>query len=295
MATLLVATAVAFVYTENLKLTPSPILGTHVTKVFSPARGVAEISFRLRKADTVRISIVDSRGDVVRTVADGPYGKGRVTVTWDGRDDAGQIVAEGAFKPRVHLETGRRTIELPNPIRVDSVGPAILSSAIDPLVFSPDGDGRVDGITVRYRLDEPGRMLLKVNGKRRVRTRFGRTQDALHWYGIVNGRKLRAGSYRLELRAVDLAGNPGRPAFATVRIRYVELPERTVRTVAGTRFRVQVGADARVIRWRFAGGTGTSEPGLLALRAPAVAGEYTLYVSVGRHAAKATVVVEPRG
>ena len=295
MATLLVATAAAFVYTEKLKLTPSPILGTHVTKVFSPALGSAEISFRLRTAGTVRVSIVAAGGDVVRTVADRPYEKGRVTVAWDGRDDTGNVVPEGSFKPRVHLSAGRRTIELPNPIRVDVAGPEILSSVADPVVFSPDGDGRVDGITVRYRLDEPGRMVLKVNGKRRVRTRFARTQDALHWYGIVNGKPLRAGAYALELRAVDPAGNLGPPAFATVRIRYVELPERTVRTVAGTRFRVQVNADARSVRWRFAGGSGTSEPGLLALRAPTAAGEYTLYASVGKHAAKATVVVEPRG
>jgi len=243
----------------------------------------------------VRVSIVAAGGDVVRTVADRPYEKGRVTVAWDGRDDAGNVVPEGSFKPRVHLSAGRRTIELPNPIRVDVAGPEILSSVADPVVFSPDGDGRVDGITVRYRLDEPGRMVLKVNGKRRVRTRFARTQDALHWYGIVNGKPLRAGAYALELRAVDPAGNLGPPAFATVRIRYVELPEQTVRTVAGTRFRVQVNADARSVRWRFAGGSGTSEPGLLALRAPTAAGEYTLYASVGKHAAKATVVVEPRG
>lgn len=293
---LLVATAAAFALTEGLKLEQSPIVGTRVTKVFSPALGTAEISFRLRTADTVRVSVVDAGGETVRTLVDRSYGTGRVAVSWNGRDADGNVVREGSYKPRVHLSAGRRTIELPNPIRVDTAGPGVVRSAVSPSAFSPDGDGRADGIAVSYRLDEPGRALLYVNGKRRVHTRFARTQDSLQWYGIVAGKPLRSGSYALALRPVDPAGNLGEVVrLGTVRIRYVELPEKKVRTVAGTRFRVQVDADARRIRWRFAGGTGTSEPGLLALRAPAAPGEYTLYVSVGGHASKAAVTVEPRG
>ena len=293
---LLVATAAAFALTEGLKLEPSPILGTNVTKVFSPALGTAEISFRLRKADTVRVSIVAAGGDVVRTVADSPYGKGRVTVTWDGRDDAGNVVPEGSFKPRVHLSAGRRTIELPNPIAVDVTGPTVESWSVGPLVFSPDGDGRGDRIVVAYVLSEPGRAVLLVNGKRRVATRFARAEDKLDWYGKLEGKALRPGEYALQLRAEDQAGNLGSPTAAQpVTLRYVRLPDDPVHTVTAARFRVRVDTDARAIRWRFAGGSGTSEPGLLALRAPAAPGEYTLYVSVGTHAAKATVVVEPRG
>lgn len=294
---LLVATAAAFALTEGLKLEQSPILGTRVpTKVFSPLRGAAEISFRLRKADTVRVSMVDAGGDVVRTVVDKPYGKGRVTVAWDGRDDAGNIVPEGSFKPRVHLTAARRTIELPNPVRVDVSPPKVVDSAVFPSTFSPDGDGRGDRVTVRLRVNEPARVLLFANGKRRVETRFARLQSVLQWYGIVNGKSLRPGTYALSLRAVDQAGIVGDAvALGAVRIRYVSLPEKAVRTVAKARFRVHVEADARTVAWRFAGGSGVSEPGLLALRAPREPGEYTLYVSVGGHAAKASVTVEPRG
>jgi len=293
---LLVATAAAFALTEGLKLEQSPILGTRVTKVFSPALGKAEISFRLRKADTVRVSIVDAGGDIVRTVADQPYGKGRVTVAWDGRDDAGNVVPEGFFKPRVHLSAGRRTIELPNPIGVDVTGPTVESWSVGPLVFSPDGDGRSDRIVVAYALSEPGRAILLVNGKRGVAKRFARAEDKLDWYGKLEGKSLRPGEYALQLRAEDQAGNFGRPTTAQpVTLRYVRLPDGPVRTVTAARFRVRVDTDARAIQWRFAGGSGTSELGLLALRAPAAPGEYTLYVSVGGHAARTTVTVEPRG
>jgi len=71
---LLGGTAAAFAVTEGLKLEKSPILSTRVTKEFSPTCGcptrVATISFRLRKADRLRLQIV--RGDaVVRTLVDG--------------------------------------------------------------------------------------------------------------------------------------------------------------------------------------------------------------------------------
>jgi len=293
---LLVATAAAFALTEGLKLEQSPIYRTDVTKVFSPAITAAEISFRLRKTDTLRVSIVDGDGEVVRTLADRRYRKGRVTVAWDGRDDGRIVVPEGEYKPRVHLRASRRTIELPNPIRVDVTPPKVVGSAVSSRTLSPDGDGRGDRITVRVRVNEPARALLFVNGRRRVQTRFARAEDALQWYGIVNGKPLRPGPYALSLRAVDQAGNIGAAVeLGAVRIRYVALPEEAVRTVAGARFRVHVEADARTVAWRFAGGSGSSEPGLLALRAPLAPGEYTLYVSVGGHAAKATVTVEPRG
>ena len=73
VAALLVATSVAFVVTEKLKLTRNPIIGPTVAKVFSPTcdceTSSAEIRFRLRKADRVSVEIVDAGGHVVRELA----------------------------------------------------------------------------------------------------------------------------------------------------------------------------------------------------------------------------------
>ena len=69
---LLGGTAAAFAVTEGLKLEPSPILSPRIAKVFSPAcdcpTRVAEIAFRLRKPDNIRVQIVRG-GTVVRTRA----------------------------------------------------------------------------------------------------------------------------------------------------------------------------------------------------------------------------------
>ena len=71
---LLAATAAAFVVTEGAKLEKSPIAGTHVDAVFSPASAVpakrnAHIQFRLRTRERLAVWIEDSQG---RRVAELP-------------------------------------------------------------------------------------------------------------------------------------------------------------------------------------------------------------------------------
>lgn len=297
MIALLAATAAAFALTEGLKLTPSPILGTRVApKAFSPVcecrTGHATISFRVRDSDRLTVTIVAGT-EVVRTLAKRQPVRpgGRIEFRWDGLDDGGAIVPDGSYKARIHFARGRRTIELPNPMRVDTRPPSVVSASLAPRVISPDGDRRADRVVVRYRLDEDGRGILLVNGKRRVVTKFARPADSATWYGIVNGKPVRAGRYSLALRAKDPAGNIGEPAkLPPLVVRYVALGREQIDAVAGRRFAVRVSADAPVT-WRLNGRTGSARPGTLRLRAPAAPGSYTLYVAVGAHAASARVIV----
>jgi hypothetical protein len=297
---LLGATAVAFGVSERLKLERAPIAAPNITKVFSPVSegetSRASIAFRVRQAGRVSVDIVDEDGDLVRGLVDErPRGAGELLeTTWDGRNGDGAIVAEGIYRPRVRLTRDRRTIILPNPIRVDTTPPRVVRTTVRPQFFSPDGDGRNDLVRVGYRLNEKANAMLFANGEREVRTRFRPTEGVLTWNGKINGRLQRAGLYRLQVGAEDEAGNrarPTKPAF--VQIAYIDLGRQTVRARARTRFGIRVTTDARSFRWRFAGGTGTARPGLLVLRAPR-AGRYTLFVDANGHADKAAVIVTPR-
>ena len=162
VAALLVATALAFAYTEQLKLTPSPIIRTTVTKVFSPVcrceTGTAAVAFSLRTADRVEIDIVRGRSDVVRRlIVDRAYPKGRLEVTWNGRDDTGDVVPEGAYKPRVKLARQHRTIVLPNVIRVDATAPVVqLDTALARACSRPTATGVPTGSSSRYRVERAG-------------------------------------------------------------------------------------------------------------------------------------------
>lgn len=297
---LLAATAAAFALTEGLKLERSPIFGTAVAKVFSPVcrckTRTASIAFRLRKADTVEVSIVDRRGTVVDTVVAGErLGPGRVELAWDGLRGDGTPYPEGRYRPRVHLRDAHRTIVLPNPIALDTTPPRVLTADLAPEVISPDGDSRGDVARVTYRLSEPARAVLYVRGTKRVEQRFARERDSLAWYGIVKGKPVHRGLYSLTLAARDPAGNLGEAVpVGRLTVRYVALGRTRIAVRAGTRLAVRVSADAATIRWRLGGRAGTARPGTLVLRAPEQPGSYTLFVSAAGRAAKAAVIVRER-
>jgi hypothetical protein len=297
VAALLVATALAFAYTESLKLTPSPILGTKVTKTFSPAcdcdTDTAVIAFRLRQPDRLDVEIIDGGGTIVRHLIERQeYRRGPVQIVWNGRDDANANVPEGSYRPRVRLERQRRTIVLPNPIRVDVTPPGVAITRVQPRAFSPDGDRRADRVVVGYRTTEAARVSLFVEKVRRVQKLGQQTSGTIDWFGRVDGRALPQGVYELSLGAVDTAGNVGvRSPSRAVALRYVALGRTRIETRAGARFAVLVAADAATVGWRLGARKGVTKPGTLRLRAPLRPGRYTLTVTVGEHRARAAVIV----
>lgn len=294
---LLGATAAAFAVTERLKLERSPVTGTRVDRVFSPvcecARDVAVISVVLRRRETVTVDILGANGDSVRTlVRRRREPAGRVSYTWDGRDNAERVVAEGSYRPRIQLERNGRTIVLPNPIRVDTTAPRVRIVSVFPRVFSPDGDGQRDRVTATYSLDERARAAMLVDGRQRVQSKFRRLEGKLVWYGREDGRAVRPGTYEIRLRAIDRAGNrSARTRAVPVEVRYVELSRDRIEVVAGKRFSVRVLTDSLAYRWLFAGEKGVAQRQVLVLRAPETPGTYFLYVSVGDRADRTEVVV----
>jgi len=298
VAALLAATALAFVYTESLKLTPSPILGTRVLpKVISPIcdceTDSAVIAFRLREADVVDIEMIDESGTVVRRlVRRQSQPRGRVSFVWNGEGDDRVPVPEGSYRPRIKLRRQHRTIVLPNPIRVDTTPPVVAMTRLAPRVFSPDGDARSDRVVVGYRGNEPARVSLYVDGKRAVLKKGRQTEGTIDWFGRSGGEPMPMGPYTLRLGAVDLAGNKGRPTRSkVVVIRYVALGRSSIVTSPGGRFAVLVLTDAARVTWKLGARTGVARPGTLRLRAPLQPGRFTLAVTANGRSARAAVFV----
>ncbi len=210
---LLAGTAAAFAVTEELKLEKSPITLTKVDALFSRLCGcpkrVAHIEFHLTKPDRITVTIVQN-GHVVRTLLSNAERRGVVTIEWNGVTDNDQVAADGVYRPQVHLANAQRTILLPNPITLDTRAPTVS------LLKIAHAGRRV---IVTYEVSEPAHGILYVNGVKRVYARFQRLQDELRWFGVVGGRPVPAGSYRLALGAEDLAGNKATPKpIGTVRV-----------------------------------------------------------------------------
>jgi FlgD Ig-like domain len=292
------STAVAFAVTEGLKLEKSPIGETRVSKDIAPrchgcAYHQAAVEFYLRKGDRLTVVIVDSSGEVVRTLATGRRARrGTQQFIWDGRDDAGRVVPDDTYRPRVHLAREHRTIVLPNSIRADSTKPLIKLASIAPKVFSPDGDFQREYVRLHYRTSERARAILYVNGDR-----WGMVHDyvrggKLDWGGRAV-RRLRAGLYRVRLRALDLAGNVGPPTRAfLVRIRYIEVGPHVVRVRSGARFSVRVRTDAVRYTWHIGSRGKVGRGPVLTIRAGAP-GSYVLRVAANGHVARVLVLVRP--
>jgi hypothetical protein len=287
---LLGGTAAAFAVTERLKLVPSPIVAPRVTEAFSPVCGCetaeASIDFTLRDADRVSVSILDADDDEVAIVAEGdPHGAGPVSFGWTGSG-----APEGEYRARVHLDEARRTIVIPNRIRLDTTPPVVTVESIEPRVFSPDRDSRSDVVHVTYAVSERSSVLLYVEGERAVESP-PRERGKLDWRG---GRERRPGTFALTVGARDLAGNEAAHTSRTaVRLRYIELSQTRLTVPAGIRFGVRVSTDARSYTWRLGARRGVASTRSLVLRAPQRPGRYTLRVSYPGHSAAIPVFVRP--
>lgn len=288
---LLGGTAAAFAVTERLKLVPSPIIAPKLTPAFSPEcdcpTAEARIRFGLRDADRLTVTVIDADSRPVSRIADDePSPAGPVEFVWDGRD-----APEGVYRVRVHLADARRTIDIPNEMRLDTTPPEFDVESIVPRVFSPDGDRNRDFVRVRFRLSERSRVLLAADGEEVVRSTPRRAGEGkLEWYG----RGADEGPHPLMLVARDLAGNRSTETHALVRIRFIELVRRQIGVPPGVRFGVGVSTDAARYRWRLGSRTGTSGARTLTLLAPALPGRYTLTVSYEGHRDAIPVFVRAR-
>jgi hypothetical protein len=296
VAVLLVATGLAFLRTESLKLETSPIRQVRVTKLFSPLceceTSKARIAFRVAKPDVVSVTIIDSSDSDVRQLAFERPATGKVAVLWNGRQDSGGVAPDGVYRGRVRLGLIEKTFTLPNLIRIDTRRPTVKVVSVRPRVFSPDGDRRADRIVVRYTVDERAQAMLYVNGVRRVIGSSLRPTGELRWYGKVDGRSLPARRYALTVRAVDRAGNVSAPVDAGyVRIRYIDLTPSRYAATPGQTIRVRVSTDSARVRWRLGKRRGIGRAPVFRVRVPDAPGRYVLAVGAHGHRAGATVVV----
>lgn len=279
---LLCAVVGAFVVAQRLKAQTPPVraLSQTTDTLFSPngdgTRDTARISFRLKlKNDNVTVDVINDDGDVVRRLVDDRFMRAgqAQTLLWDGRDDAGKIVKDGIYRPRVRLSDQGRTIVLPVDIRLDKTPPRPVVTVIGfgersgPAVVPPGG---TTPITFRFSGPVIGTPTFQVYDtdapKPRVVASFpGRPGSRTgRWEGRVAGKPAPPGTYLIVARVRDPAGNVGAipQTIRSARVLRGPLPGRggvTVRAVAATvplepvvvgdLVRVQVDAGGKPFKW----------------------------------------------
>jgi hypothetical protein len=70
----------------------------------NPVRGNAALNFSLSRTGSVRLSLIDVSGRVVRTLVDGSLSAGPHAASWNGRDDQGRSVPSGLYFAHLDAE-----------------------------------------------------------------------------------------------------------------------------------------------------------------------------------------------
>ena len=215
---LLLASAAAFAVAERLKLERSPVAAPDLDRVIGPTcecdQAEGRLSVRLRQPAVVTASVVDGDGDSVRVLAERDRRtRGRVTWTWDGRDDDGEVVPDGLYRLRLELVDRDRTITVPTPVRIDTKPPRIRLLEAGPTTFTPDKNASgPHQIRYSYVSTERGYARVEADGELLFRGRsFPAGEGRVRWGGRENGGPRSPGVYRTVLVVVDRAGNRSNP------------------------------------------------------------------------------------
>ncbi len=276
---LVVATVGAFFVTQHLKSStplyagfprPKPqwINPRNANRCDGLDHRATTVSFYLlHRADDVDVYIVNSAEDIVRTVASGRHMRIGVrkpdgVFHWNGRTDSGRVAPDGVYHFRVVLRQQGRTVQLTEPVyvetvpphpRVTSVTPALIPENGAPVGVRYRGNERRAGTLLVYRTDRPGtpKLVDSIPTNPHVPTT---------WNGTVDGRPAPAGTYLIGLQVVDRACNVGRfPATlppapgstprAGVTVRYLAAQPPMAPVAAGSRALVFVDSRQRPYTW----------------------------------------------
>jgi hypothetical protein len=226
-AGLVVATIAAFFITQHLKTTDPLLIVRSVPAPFSNdgdgCRNRTSITFNLQhRSDSVSVFVIDSDGDIVRTVASGvemqkPSAHHRVrrTFSWSGQEDNGQLAPNGTYHFRVALADQGRIEDLTqDPIVIDTVPPHLVVTSVSPsqlpalggtpaAVHFTGSKGR-GGLLILYRTGLTGPPQV-VDARKIPFSAPSSHGYAKTWDGLIHGRPAPAGTYVTALKVTDRA------------------------------------------------------------------------------------------
>lgn len=166
-----------------------------------------------------RLDIIDNSGRVYRSWTQANSGdllkeEGQV---FDGRNDRGQVVAEGLYQARLDAsyQNGFSPVVFSPAFTIDRTAPSVSVSAF-PTLFSPDGDGNRDEIEFSMASSEEdswtGHILDEEGNTVKTYQWHGAVPEKLTWNGLYeNGASVKGEkSFVFYVETKDRAGNYGR-------------------------------------------------------------------------------------
>jgi hypothetical protein len=239
VACILVASTAMFALAESRKLDRAPIKALVLTAgpqvagkprpaLFSPTCGCAtsyaSISFKLGKPGPLQAFIVSPEGAVIKQIASFKDVR-RVSLRWDGRNEAGKVVADGSYRLRLKIAGSTRT--LPVFVAVRTALPQFRAAAA-PHRLTLNGDGVDDRTTISW--TSPVQLFgIKVvavrDGQKETVPVFEHSKvGSVQWprvsckAGVCHAPRPADGAWALTMTARDGAGNLNHVALGDVEV-----------------------------------------------------------------------------
>jgi N-acetylneuraminic acid mutarotase len=217
----------------------SPVVSLVSSPAFISPNGDAaqdntEISIALSEACLLDLGVADEDGNTVRVLAEGQgLQAGTHAFTWDGKDEIGNVVEGNLTLSAYVMDLAFNSAEASLNIAVDVTAPAVNDLYTSTPVFSPNGDGKFDSVSITFTTSEAGMGHIDlinpnpdVQGEERyVGEAFPEMwlDDGEHtfiWNGSLNGERIIKveSDFQLEIHLIDKAGNPAPPVSAPIKV-----------------------------------------------------------------------------
>jgi outer membrane protein OmpA-like peptidoglycan-associated protein len=166
-------------------------------------------------ATQYEMRITDTKGNVVKQMS-GDINNLKA-YAWDGKDDDGKLMTEGMYRAEITVstESGEKKVFTSNYFNLDN-SPPELALTLEPLPFSPDGDGVADTLNLTLTVNdispaESWNVKIRDENKKLFHTLKGKDTVPAQktWNGYsANGTQVKSSStYTAEFSVIDKAGN----------------------------------------------------------------------------------------
>lgn len=172
--------------------------------------------------ESFTLKIFSSTGTQVRTFS----GRQKVEASykWDGLTETGSRAPDGEYYGRIEIiyENGNKPSAISRPFTIDTVYPSI-SVILDNALFSPNGDGNLDTLTIRNSSSEEDlweARIVSSEGEQIRQIWWNKSRATSYvWDGTDEaGNKVQDGDYYYEIFATDQAGNSSIARSVQIRI-----------------------------------------------------------------------------
>ena len=225
---------------DSAGMTANEIIGTITVDLTAPVISAADVSpnpfaptgdnsaaitYTLSESAQTTITIYNSSNSLIRTIqSSAAKPSGSNTVTWDGKNSAGDIVQDGTYSVKITAvdKVGLSATPMTINFMVKQAYPSITSVSASPNPFAPD---MVKSCSIKYTLSKNSTVLIKLydDNNTLVKTLLNQAvtagNNAAAWDGYkIDGSMAEDGIYTYKISAADSQGRTSDTITGTITV-----------------------------------------------------------------------------